>query len=520
MTKTPCAVRALLVFFILNLYQSSFSLPIRLAGELEKPVLETGVSVATAKVLMCNYQLLKRDFPYLRGRSHKQIDQWLIARAAYISVPQARNNEVNTPPFINPSQTVLALRPHGYGRATVLPVKGGLLDVKGTGVANHLVPENRSHANGLMSLGEAIREFTMQYLVETIFRHAKSKGYKSTAGQPLETVQSYAVIDWGFSIYDTFSPFRFQNGGLMRAGAIVRQAHARKMIPGSGNHFLPKNQANEVEDLLRSYGITTSGNIYDSVDIPDIQGTIDSRIFDFGTYVVMDRFSKDRTDPLGSEYFDDFEEAIPTRGQRLLSFSDLPQPSVLLKSLKLLTFESNQDDSFDDAYEYPLFQPNQRISIPFYHWGYNKRINPKGKCNLDNLRIMGEQFAQSLNESEIINLNRTSQIRTVLDTEYGTPLLKQSPGIAKISKKSGRDYASSTSLPPSLSADIMHSKVGLVSFVKLLEFKKRYQVKSRFESIRVELKNQVEYAFNVIFFKWYPHKSGIMIKARPTPTFY
>ena len=390
-----CGAYSMLLFLSVCLLanEAFSSFPVRDHHHLENASRELAVRVKSAKVLIGNYDLLREDFPHLNTVSDEGIDEWLINNAAYISESQSQPNEVNTPIFKDDLDRKAVYRPLGYGRAFVLPVQGGLIDVKGTGVRDGVIPANASHANGLMSLGEAIREFTMQGLVQQIFNHAKYFGYQSQ--QPLETVRSYAVIDWGFSIKDSFSTFKEMNHGSMRAGAIIRQAHSRKMVEGAGNHFLGKDEAIEVEMLLRQYGVTSSGNIVDGIDIPDVQGSCDLRLFDFGTYIVMDKFSNDLGSPLGAvdeesddeeapsenQYWRDFEQRMLS-GERKGSF---PEDSELHKYI-----EPRQTYQF-------IQQPNPSIAIPFGLWGHDRRINPKGRCHLDNVRHFGELCSVQIN---------------------------------------------------------------------------------------------------------------------------
>lgn len=335
--------------------QVVFSLPLRDPSKLEKASKETAVRVSTAKVLLCDYELLKKDFDELKDLTNKQIDQWLIDSAAYISTAQTGKNEVNTAITVNSNDSRIVYRPETYGRASVIEAGSGLLDVKGTGVAYGKVPKNQSHANGLLSLGEAIREFTMQHMVEGIFSHStKAIGYKPKSGQRLTTVKSYAVIDWGFDIYDTYSKFKGSNNGLMRAGAVVRQAHARKP-QSKGNTFLSAEEADETEDLLRNYGVTFSGNVTPDIDFPDIQADKNGAIVDFGTCIVMDRFSKERRTPLGCP------------------------------------------DQYKSDHDYPDIQPQQEICIPFEIWGHDRSYNPEGKSNCDRMRHFGEIMAHQIN---------------------------------------------------------------------------------------------------------------------------
>ncbi len=102
--------------------------------------------------------------------------------------------------------------------------------------ARHL----RYETERLASLGEAIREYGYERLVNEIFKQSKSG---------LETVRNYAVLDLGFDIKN-------QEGTTSRAGMVLRQAHERS----SGAYSLIDNErALKIEKLLRRYGVTSAG---------------------------------------------------------------------------------------------------------------------------------------------------------------------------------------------------------------------------------------------------------------------
>ena len=199
--------------------------------------------VAGARVVFADYDLLRNDFPQLAAASRGAIDEWLLRNAAVTSAPQAAQETVNTK-IATTGETVPAFRPPLYGRAVVTDAEGGgLLDVKGAGVAPGLAPLNRSHANGLLALGEALANVAFREVMERIFRRANA-GFS--------TVPEYAVIDLGFDVRDLFGP-------ATPACVQVRRAHRRPVggveLPLAGS---PEQHVKlEIELLLRHYGMTS-----------------------------------------------------------------------------------------------------------------------------------------------------------------------------------------------------------------------------------------------------------------------
>ena len=204
---------------------------------------ELALRVSGARVVFADYALLRRDFPQLEWASRPAIDEWLLRNAAVVSAPQAAQEVVNTKIAVT-GETVTAYRPPLYGRAVVTEVEGGgLLDVKGAGVIPGLVPQSKSHANGLLAHGEALANIAFREVMERIFRRANT-GFS--------TVPEYAVIDLGFDVRDLFGP-------ATPACVQVRRAHRRPPggveLPLAGS---PEQQVKfEIELLLRHYGMTS-----------------------------------------------------------------------------------------------------------------------------------------------------------------------------------------------------------------------------------------------------------------------
>jgi hypothetical protein len=243
------------------------------------------VRVKTARVIAADYQLIGRDFPaqaWREGESkedwHRRVDEWLIRETGFIGVEQTAPNSVNTA-IATGEETKTTVRPPGYNRSFVVPVEGGMIDMKGVGT---FTPKQASHGNGLATLGEMIREFLYEKLVDRIFRSKKVA---------MDTVGSYAVIDYGFDVIHA-------DGSKSRAGAILRQAHVRST---QHNSQLEGHRGADVEQLLRRHGITSAGEHYGRragpypiyEDLINIQGTNNpkrTQVVDFGAFLALEKY--------------------------------------------------------------------------------------------------------------------------------------------------------------------------------------------------------------------------------------
>jgi hypothetical protein len=242
--------------------------PIRDPAELRDPKIVETVHVATAKPVLVDYGLLRKDFPQLREMNEAEIDHWLLTFTARIAKTQVTQTTVNTPIQHYPDPLPMAAyRPATYGRALVFEVPGGLIDVKGAGAEK---PGLGHHSNGLASLGESVREFLYQKAVQKLFEHAQAD---------VSTVGVYGVIDYGFDVV-------FGDGSAP-AGLILRQAHTRSPLTESR---LSAKRALQIENVLRPYGFTSTGLRFNmqKTHVINIQGTRDeSAILDFGTFLVL-----------------------------------------------------------------------------------------------------------------------------------------------------------------------------------------------------------------------------------------
>lgn len=299
---------SLLILLSLVFYQlSSFDLPNRKIAQVSEKIYRQRVMepertvedvhflstyeevsrLKNARIVIADYDLIKRDFPQVRDLSNPEIDNWILSQVAFVSKPQAAQTVVNTQIPIT-DETRKAARPPEYGRALIYPMidprdhktEIGIIDVKGAGALN---PGQKDHGNGVATLGECVREFLYENLVRDVLDDANIS---------TKTVGSYAVIDAGFGVVH-------KDGSTSPAGLYLRQAHHRVSNPGA---WLGAQNRAYLEKVFHRYGIDPNTNI---------QGTPSSDIFDFGHYVVKDDLAT--TDPAKQIPFNlwGYDKSIP-----------------------------------------------------------------------------------------------------------------------------------------------------------------------------------------------------------------
>ena len=238
----------------------------------EWPFQEEFVRVESARIVLVDYDLVRKDFVETRAMSNPEIDAWLLKHTAFVSKPQAAQQTVNTP-IATTAERVQAFRPKEYKRAAVFRAGSGLIDVKGSGAPR---PQQADHGNGLATLGEGIREFIYEKLIRKIFEREGGKH---------QTLGTYAILDYGFDVIHA-------NGSRSPAGAILRQGHAR-YAGDFAFSLMDEGKALEVELLLRKYGITTAGaHRTHPADWINVQGTKEGLIIDYGAFLTVERFEK------------------------------------------------------------------------------------------------------------------------------------------------------------------------------------------------------------------------------------
>jgi hypothetical protein len=255
----------------------------RQGGRFGTPQKVSMLRVFDTRVILADYALLKRDFPQLRGRRNQDIDSWLSYHFGYIAQTQVDQDRDGVQSRINlrRNESVEAYRPYRYGRAVVFEIEEGgqrrqLMDGKGYGAVS---PRQRHHRNGLATLGECAREFYFSKMVRELFR---------VENFHRRVVGTYAVLDPGFDVVHA-------DGSKSAAGFILRQAHSRSNGP---NSTLSERAMIEIETLVRRFGVTSAGELwgtdtsgrYNFYPV-NIQGTPDGHIIDFGTFLVLPRFT-------------------------------------------------------------------------------------------------------------------------------------------------------------------------------------------------------------------------------------
>lgn len=235
--------------------------------------------VPTARVLIADYDLIRKDFRKTRTMTEAQIDEWLLKNAGFISKTQidiGPSRKTNTAISADLTDRKKVLRPRDYNRALVFAVDDAVIDLKGAGAPD---PYRLTHRNGLMETAEAIREYAFTKNVKEILKREKSK---------MTVVDTYAVFDWGF-----------QQSGLednlqSRSGAVLRQGHVRDLV---GQGQLSDALTEATERTLRKYGVSSAASVYHlgrMYDVLNVQGTADGKaLFDFGSYRVQDKFDRD-----------------------------------------------------------------------------------------------------------------------------------------------------------------------------------------------------------------------------------
>jgi hypothetical protein len=245
------------------LWATEYDTAVRTIEEITKNADQQRVlRLANASVIIADYDLIRADFPAAVNLSNQSIDEWLLKHVGYISDSQADQTYVNTPISVTGEER-FAHRPPRYGRALVYEMfdptdankQVGLIDAKGVGAVK---PRQKDHGNGIATLGEAIREYVYEKMVNEVMAEEKT-GHK--------TIGSYAVIDPGFNVVH-------EDGSQSPAGFYLRQAHHRNQ-----SEYIRGASETKIKNALAKYGIDAAGNH---------QGSSSEHLLDFGHYVVRD----------------------------------------------------------------------------------------------------------------------------------------------------------------------------------------------------------------------------------------
>ena len=326
--------------------------PLRDPKQLWEPRTETVLQLRNARVILADYDLIRKDFPNDVGSlTDRQIDAWLVDKTAYMSIQQVAQQEVNSSIPVT-GKAIKAYRPREYGRAHVFKAGSGLIDAKGSGSID---PHAGFERTGLATLAEVIREFLMEKLV--------SKAFKDIG--KYETVPCYAVLDLGYTAKGSGSL-----GQDVPAGMVLRRAHIRHHESVIGQRqredpvVLPKKLQLEIELALRKYGITSTIDLVPGQyhvtkfgDQLNIQGDSNGAVVDFAGFRIKEHFDR----PIYYTY--------DARGNAAVSDADI---AVALGDPRFI-------------------QPSPKLMIPFHLWGNTVRQDME-----DNPFIWSEELALSL----------------------------------------------------------------------------------------------------------------------------
>lgn len=264
---------------------------LRTPSDLDVPDLATEEvrHVSTSRVALADYDLIQHDFPELNTQNLQVrlprlarlstterdqviqdiVDDWLVASAAYVSVPQVEQTVTNT--LIQTDGASIGFRPPKYGRALVVSIQPdpnadeeggrwpatmpGLLDIKGAGVAPGKTPEKRE-CDGLSYLANVLYDYVIKRAIDAIFEREVTT---------LWTVPVYAILDLGFDVVDA-------GCGAAPAGLHVRRAHRRVLTM---EQFGPaySEVTLEIERILRKYGLTAV-SVRRRLDLREVDGRL------------------------------------------------------------------------------------------------------------------------------------------------------------------------------------------------------------------------------------------------------
>lgn len=98
---------------------------------------ETAHHVKGASLIVADFDLLRRDMPFLKNMTEAEIEYWLVENIPFVSEAQSKKNEVNTPIKLS-GRVKTVLRPPEYRRGFIVPTVGSdgqnyNIDIKGSG---------------------------------------------------------------------------------------------------------------------------------------------------------------------------------------------------------------------------------------------------------------------------------------------------------------------------------------------------------------------------------------------------
>ena len=224
-----------------------------------------------SSVLMIDYDLLKADFPHLRGESDDAIQQWLLGEVSFMRYSQVNQNahrckagQCIHKPFSIPSPPLYrdGFTSHLTRRSVLMPVQsvpGAYFDVKGSG-ASEPYPGGL-HINGVLDLRFAISDFIFSKIFRGIQRVVPPEDH-------FEFVDSYAVLYipswfWSEKFRIGASPDDLPDDVLPRSptnrqdvGLLIRRPVVRPLV--DDDYLAPLHWQIKFETLLRRFSLTST----------------------------------------------------------------------------------------------------------------------------------------------------------------------------------------------------------------------------------------------------------------------
>ncbi len=211
--------------------------------------------VPSAQVLWADYDRLcagpgegRRAKREIVGMEKRVVDRWLTSSVGVLSRRQCDANPVNDK-VETTARTCVGHRPLRYGRSAIVETRGPLsdlwplLDVKGCGVIDAVLPEVSYHGTGVVGMGRAFRELILAKFIETLLRRLNNK---------VRPVRILALLSLGVDI----------NLVDRRdiACVLIREPHLRP----PHNYEIPERRSREMkvkvalEALFMSFGFSSA----------------------------------------------------------------------------------------------------------------------------------------------------------------------------------------------------------------------------------------------------------------------
>jgi hypothetical protein len=394
--------------------------------------------VANARVLIADYDLIRRDFPVLKNRSEADIRDWLVEQTGFISDLQThpihhqskiegtslRDNPYQTNsiiPLRQPEQwqrfhkawmdtSVLpaslersevrkailstrprcvptngvnpercSLRPMLYERAVVLPVywerqQVGLVDIKGAGISDTRAP---AAADDHASGLLATGEALREYFLSKLVSWILDRATIFPPEQlKLQALGHYAVIDLGFA--DQWKDAQGQ-ATFKPAGLLLRQAHNRDDY--FGRMIAPTTIVDEegnldFEDLEEDEGVKGLPQDYAATLFPASQHMKIAHAL-FAAGITTDTHATNKPNQSLKGAAADIQFALNLLPTQLFNPKSKKQTVVSLVDFGSFGFVSYHDRKVKETFGLePIFANDYSLKNSIYGWGPQTQWRP------------------------------------------------------------------------------------------------------------------------------------------------